>query len=411
MPEKLPYHTQIDLDLLEAMKDGTQQEYLLSNGVHGLDGPWSQQSQQLKTQFNAKGFHFNRWWLLTPPDWSCSVCKREKIGIARTDKNGFLSGHLHEHHDHMTDIVENLFAEVSSNRKQVIATEQGKKFIRKIANSISAYDATVICSDCNAADATAKKLIGTPKDFSFSPSEIESFISAYPNTAHQVDKTSASKAWQKQEDTFQSRMSLARQLAQIAAENQQWYQPTNQQDLPNNIEKKAQRHLTAAASRRNETIDLLDYLAAFPPPPPRTDLTKWRKKKWKTQPKPTNGDIKHLVAVASNSHWGAVTNDWKCPCCGRLKKETVHKNNKGEWSFSVRTSSWNSDEGRVIETVCNDCFTTSIQLAKEIEVDRSCFKISEIASVAISQPNQRHRFESDEIILQILSGVEQRKYW
>ena len=40
----------------------------------GLDGETSPQTQQIAQRLGASGFALNRWWVITSPDWTCSVC-------------------------------------------------------------------------------------------------------------------------------------------------------------------------------------------------------------------------------------------------------------------------------------------------------------------------------------------------
>jgi hypothetical protein len=45
----------------------------------------------------------------------------------------------------------------------------------------------VICEQYNSADATAKRTLKLPKEFSFSPWEIRKFVLAYPHGKHLID--------------------------------------------------------------------------------------------------------------------------------------------------------------------------------------------------------------------------------
>ena len=95
--------------------------YLKDNDLAGLDSEYSSLCEELIEKYSAKGMDLNRWWVLTPTDWQCPSCKRQKPQIVRLNKHGYLTGHLHEHHDHMSDFVEAEFTRVSQNKKDVIA--------------------------------------------------------------------------------------------------------------------------------------------------------------------------------------------------------------------------------------------------------------------------------------------------
>lgn len=73
---------------------------------------------------------------------------------------GWMAG-LHRHHDHSTG--------------DAIDLGQGR------------FPGTVICDQCNAADGLAKRKLGLPSDFSFSPTEIGRFIIATPYGKHKID--------------------------------------------------------------------------------------------------------------------------------------------------------------------------------------------------------------------------------
>src|SRR4051812_44914875 len=119
----------------------------------GLDGETSPQTQQLARDLGAAGYALNRWWVTTPPDWTCSVCGRSKPEIARLNRHGALMGELHAHHDHMREYVAHRFAEVSAERGEIVADARATEFIKRAVPVACAFDETVICSDCNAADA------------------------------------------------------------------------------------------------------------------------------------------------------------------------------------------------------------------------------------------------------------------
>lgn len=142
---------------------------LFDRDLDGLGSEFTYTTRMLVNSFKADGAHLNKWWVMTPINWSCPCCKRAKSEIVRLNKNNFLTRQLHEHHDHMEQIVKSLFEKFSTQRNQVVADKLSEKFAVKTAFSLSAYDNTVICFDCNKADTDAKKIVGANKYFSFSP--------------------------------------------------------------------------------------------------------------------------------------------------------------------------------------------------------------------------------------------------
>ena len=113
------------------------------------------------------GMHCRGLWRALPEDWRCPSCLRTKRGLLRW---GLRQGHnavrygrtgwkaaLAKHHDHEPD--------------------GGGDF----SGVKGRFPATIICGDCNAADAHAKRMVGAPSWFSFSPAELRQFISAADN--------------------------------------------------------------------------------------------------------------------------------------------------------------------------------------------------------------------------------------
>lgn len=85
-----------------------------------------------------------RWRKISGPYW------RELYG----DENGYgFTIGLHEHHDH------------------------GARWSGRV----------IICGVCNAADGAAKRVLGLPKDWSFSVSELSQFVKAVPHGGASID--------------------------------------------------------------------------------------------------------------------------------------------------------------------------------------------------------------------------------
>ena len=60
---------------------------LSERDLKGLDSEFTYSTRKLVTLFNADGAHLNRWWVLTPVEWSCPCCRRSKSQIVRLNKN------------------------------------------------------------------------------------------------------------------------------------------------------------------------------------------------------------------------------------------------------------------------------------------------------------------------------------
>lgn len=110
------------------------------------------------------GLHYKNLWKQVTDDWICPSCKRSKYQIMRWAERGNNSPYafwgwvapLHMHHDHSAPY----------------RTSQGR------------FPMTTICDQCNASDGVAKRKLGLPKNFSFSPEEIGLFVKATPHGKH-----------------------------------------------------------------------------------------------------------------------------------------------------------------------------------------------------------------------------------
>jgi predicted Fe-S protein YdhL (DUF1289 family) len=123
------------------------------------------------------GAHSPTLWEHVPESWRCPGCGRSKFEIMRWTnrkvKNSIKCSPykdwmavLHRHHDH---------AENSTKIR---------------------FDETVICHQCNIADAAAKKKLNLDGCFSFSPSEIRRFVKATPHSKHQIDYNKAREIYE-----------------------------------------------------------------------------------------------------------------------------------------------------------------------------------------------------------------------
>lgn len=116
---------------------------------------------------NFDGGHGNRLWLETPDSWICPVCIRTKFETLRWTKRSpqrreaFHSWFsvLHRHHDHSAPLDR---------------------------DDLARFPATLICDQCNWADAFAKGRLGLPENFSFSPDEIFRFVISRPHGSHEI---------------------------------------------------------------------------------------------------------------------------------------------------------------------------------------------------------------------------------
>lgn len=120
------------------------------------------------------GAHCRNIYKSLAEDWQCPGCARTKYQILRwtmlypnkpSRRPGWAGGY-HKHHDHAAD--------------KYIYTGRPSWFTPR-------FEPTVVCEQCNSADASAKRKLGLPKDFSFSPGEIGQFVLAFAHGRHLID--------------------------------------------------------------------------------------------------------------------------------------------------------------------------------------------------------------------------------
>ena len=339
-------------------------KYLESNNLVGLDSEYSFNTQKLKEKFNARNVHFDFWWIATPTDWICPVCKRIKEKLVKINKHGDLSGHLHEHHDHMADLAKKRFDQISAQQTNVIADNISEKFVKRLAYALASYDNTIICSDCNVADTDAKKIISAHKDFSFSPTDISKFIIVSDNNKHEINYKIAKEMWDIQTINFQERLKLIDSIALIASQNKHWYQPSACTALQ--VERLSKHYIKEQGLNN---LSNYPYSLLYSTNKYTGNKLSWRKdRKIKPVIAPTKGEIQHMINLKGN-WWNKTSDDWECPICSRSKINCIQITKKNEWSCMTGDRHFlntNYPDWAERLTICNECNTTSKLLQKEI---------------------------------------------
>lgn len=388
---------------------------LSERDLKGLDSEFTYSTKKLVSLFKADGAHLNRWWVLTPVDWSCPCCKRSKSQIVRLNKNNYLTCQLHEHHDHMEEVVRTLFENYSTLKKQQVADELSERFAIKSAFSLSAYDKTIVCFDCNKADADAKKIVKAHKFFSFSPKEISEFVIASPNEEHQINEEIAKKVWERVQPIFQIRMQMAEKFAMIAAEKNDWYQPSEQ----------TSRQIEIRAKWFFEYNNLLE-IDKYEPEKIlyNTEYFKGPNNSWrlKSNPliekSPSKEELSYLISV-KGKYWERYDDNWTCPGCFRTKYECVRPSNKSKWVLEIKSAPLFFDGifniNNQADPMCIDCMNTAIELGREvIKQTGECFSfpssavtLNELRQIVIPRPHSKHLFKN-QIIDKIIPTMVNR---
>ena len=378
---------------------------LCDKDLQGLDSEYTYSTRLLVKSFDANGAHLNRWWVMTSVEWVCPCCKRTKPEIVRLNKNKYLICQLHEHHDHMKEVVKSLFEELSTKRKKVVADELSEKFAIKTAFSLSAYDNTVVCFDCNKADSDAKKVVKAHKYFSFSPKEISEFILVSANSEHEIDEETAREVWSRVQPVFEMRLDMAKQFAHIAAEKNDWYQPSER--TAKQVERIAKHFFDSNGLTKIEKYGPERLL--YNTKPFKGTHDSWRtKENRQTSKLPTEKELSHLEATRGRS-WKRYDENWMCPCCKRTKYECVRPSKKNSWILEIKSSAlFVKSENKVDyhpDPICVDCLDSTMNLGREvlkesraiIKFPSSVVSLTELSPAVIAKPHSKHAYRNSYI--------------
>jgi rubredoxin len=377
-------------------------DLIASGELTHLDGVMSPLTVGLVELFKAAGVDMTRWWSFTPQRWQCPACGRSKKDIVRLNNIGHLMCRLVEHHDHMRDLLLKRFREISSASGEVVADETAESFAKRSAAMVSSYDNTIVCDDCNVADANAKKIANTHADFSFSPQEISKFIKVTPNATHRIDAELACATWKSNKETFSLRLKIIDRIADIAASNEHWFQAQSHTHLPAHIESNAN-----AVAKHYDAPSALQFLCG-----PKRNLPKKVPSAWRQIPQsgvstvPTPGDIDHVAKVSCKRDWDKLPHDWSCPSCLRSKVAIVRPTNNNAWKLVANERNfWIRGKARNTEKhiVCSDCSDAAQKLGKvaaeQAEMDVQGYSkwvsLEELAKVVIGRAHARHEINNE----------------
>ena len=383
--------------------------------IDGLDSPYTEETRRIAASLGATGFALNRWWVLTPTDWVCPACRRPKAEFARLTDSGLLFGDIHQHHDHMGDHVQKRFAQSAISKHWPDLTEQAVSFAKRLAPMISAYDPTLICADCNAADAKAKKIVGAPSAFSFAPADIAKFTLKARNQVHQIDHGRAVALWAELEPTFALRMKILDRMIDIALKDEHWFRSSEIQALPDFVDRQAD---TAIRSynlylethgyppdlvSQDRYIDLMRATRTS-----GTTLQTWRKHKVQALGrKATEQDGDYLAVSAHKSHWAAVPPSWRCPCCDRTKLQIIQPSN--QFTISFRVEDRNGMLGGPAKAIiCGECNWAVLNASKEAGVNARLVSFQDIRDCVIARPNRSHEVRSASEVDAVIERIRAR---
>lgn len=372
---------------------------------------------------------------MTSLAWRCPACGRQKIDIARKTEGGVILCQLERHHDHLGDLAAKMLRETACQDIRDSLLSQRKRACASVLPLVERFAETLVCMDCNAADAAMKRDLGgrARREFSFSPSEIGAFVVARPHQAHERNFKKGIEIWTKADTDFQQRLGFVEQIAARLSmglhDREQYidsYNFSGDQD--------ARMFLSLATHQlgaRGQLPQLCEALRSrscagdgHRSAPKRGTVSRVR------TPTPQEfADHDHMMQKPGP--WDMVPADWRCNCCSRSKQEIMRISGKGKWTGHIheiydyheetdeRALAFRStyrSESPIFRscsktTVCQDCrlmMTDAGKLRGDGRGGENCLSPEVVRSLAEeAKPNCRHDV-SDE---QLQDAIERSRSW
>lgn len=140
---------------------------------------------------------------------TCPTCKRRLEDLAVLNKNGEILCSLHNHHDHIEEYVWQLEDRFSPSK-------DWHYWFNTVGYLITRFQYTRICSFCNEAEGKAKMIAGADRDFSFTPGEIEGFVTTDGPGHVLIDDEKARETWSTVKENVKYRKALADRIVELA---------------------------------------------------------------------------------------------------------------------------------------------------------------------------------------------------
>lgn len=166
-------------------------------GPAGFDGVWSKQSRSLfaSDRFKNQKVTLDRNWVITPQDYICCICDRDKSQLLNQGDGEFLAI-LHCDHDHISDVIH-------TRAKELEICQD----IRPLIQSYTSYEPVIVCKTCNWLDSQVKRMLPkVHKYFSFAPKEKRLLIKEFGRKRHRIDKNLALQKWRYYAKSFEAKL-------------------------------------------------------------------------------------------------------------------------------------------------------------------------------------------------------------
>lgn len=399
------------------------------------DGRWSALSRYLRTKFETDRLNLNEAWAKTSLVWHCPACGREKIDIARKTASGVVLCQLERHHDHLGDLAARILRENACQDVPDQLLRQRKLACVAVLPLVERFAETLVCMDCNAADAAMKKDLGSCVDhnFSFSPSEIGQFVVAQPNAPHERDVERGKQIWVKADAEFRERLGF---VETIASRLRRGLHDREQHNSSHNMsgDEDARMFLSLARHQLGARGNLPQLGEALRARSCANDGHRSAQTKASAQrvriPTPEEFAT-HDLTMQKPGPWSKAKADWRCACCSRSKFQILRMSGNSKWTGHIHEISDYEEEtderalgfraayrserpifrsSRRV-TICQDCrlvVTDAGKLRADGRGGENCLAPDAITLLAGTPiPHRRHDVGDD----QLRDAIERNRQW
>ncbi|MBK1838399.1 hypothetical protein JHL17_13345 [Azospirillum sp. YIM B02556] len=361
-----------------------------------LDGEWSELTERHVRLLRAHDVRIFDSWTLVSPTWRCPCCGRSKGDLFRLVSGRVLQGKLDDHHDHFVSYANHRLREVFGEALLATMPFQVQIAIADAQNLVRGFGRSLVCSDCNQADAAGKKavrdLLGDDFQwFSFPVEDIRAFIGRprRPNQPHVVAPDEARHVFEcrAHRKTLTHRKSIVNATIEYLRREIHWKSTERTESVQEAYD--SYRDLLADLGLGANAMSALKRLSASETD---TDRKQWRNPPKRNLPAPPESAIDHYIVNLAPESFRSLPDDWKCPGCGRWKRKTVRYSNRNaeRGGFRLHASVGKIGPADAEALVCSDCRFVAVGLAGEADCYVDAVLPTDVTDAIRPYSNKRH---------------------
>lgn len=355
-------------------------------------------------KLGAEKLELNKWWALTPQNWTCPSCKKPKQELVKLSQSGCLIAKLASHHDHANKLVDAHAPIVwlPDGTREPIA-HAFREHLKKMAKGfLTRFPPTIICEGCNNLEPLLKKRHGIPSAVTLMPSEIGKF-SNYDRITLDLNLESLISQLVDWEGFSMKHIDLAIQtfrsdLHPLLEGHLVWFNTGEhiEKKAASAIKQKFEKQTLPETSSLDVFLNLSVAISSKPnsnksrlPTPTKAEFLKF------SHPDPLR---QRFIDKAHR--------DWQCPICSRNLFEcfTSSRKNPKKFMLNLLERTIVFEFGQIEETaiICSECKDCHNELTKHYSNNKSeefqaFFESGKINADALrqgikSEPHQRHEF-------------------